>query len=195
MMSLRCHSELLRTVCADTSPARMAYGTRVHGPAAAVQLTANRIGWVFIEPHIILTDEGVSLNLKVDPPAAVASAVAEAVIRWRAANVLLQHTATRSLLHNPATVTHPKVLPSFEENWRRANAMANVRTAPRVFDACNAGKKMSSLPSEWQPRFAPYLVSAAAGKQWAQARCARVENGAWTSEANCQLCNSAVCTP
>ena len=196
----RTHDELTSSFLAAEvrlrkhSPRKNGIWNRVKGPTAAVQLTANRIGWVFLEPHVLLTDEGISLDLKVDPPAAVASAVAEAVVRWRAANVLLQHTATSSLLRNHTTATHPKVLPSFEGSWKRANAMANVRTAPGIFDACNAGRKTSSMPSEWQPKYAPYLVSAVAGKQWAQARCARVENGAWTSDANCQLCKSAVGT-
>ena len=165
---------------------------KARGPTAAAQLTANRIGWVFTEPHKILTDEGTTLDLRVDPPAAVASAVAASVIRWRAANVLRQHTAMRSLLHNPTTAVHPKVLPSFEMNWRRANAMASVKTAPGVSDACNAGRKMRCLPADWQPRFAKYSISAVAGKQWPQARCAAVNRGEWSSDANCQLCNRAL---
>ena len=56
---------------------------QVKGPATAVVATAARISWTFTDAGSVMTDLGVVINLRVDPPRVVAEMVYEAVKRWR----------------------------------------------------------------------------------------------------------------
>ena len=56
---------------------------RVCGLGAAMVMTCFRIGWVVISARRLITHDGESLDLKVDPPAVILLKVAEAVRQWR----------------------------------------------------------------------------------------------------------------
>ena len=163
---------------------------------AATILTAGRLGWRFELPHKIRTDVGELLLLGTDPPAAVKHAVEEAVVRWRAANVLQHHEPTSALVRpgNPPITRQPSdVVPHMEAQWVRAAAAADVQTAPEVFSALLAGKGCKR-PTTWDPKYAHYLTSATAGKQWPQAKVAAVKNSGWTNDDRCKLCNDCAGT-
>ncbi len=63
----------------------------VTGPAGAVVATAARIGWKIDDAATMVTDEGVLLSLRVDPPAVIKKEVYAAVRRWRWARVVAKH--------------------------------------------------------------------------------------------------------
>ncbi len=60
----------------------------VTGPAAAVVTTAGRLGWRFVDATTIVTDEGATIDLDLDPPIVVKRQVVEAVRRWRSRRML-----------------------------------------------------------------------------------------------------------
>ena len=55
----------------------------VYGPAAAFVQTCSRLQWTVIDAATLVTDDGVFLNLRLDPPAVVLSHCFRAVQRWR----------------------------------------------------------------------------------------------------------------
>eukprot|EP00973_Karenia_brevis_P028103 3871746-Karenia_brevis.AAC.1 len=55
----------------------------VKGPATALLATIARIGWHMDSPSTITTDNGQFFDMCLDPPVAIAAAVAEGVRRWR----------------------------------------------------------------------------------------------------------------
>ena len=57
--------------------------SKVYGPAAAVTLTCRRLGWQVEDATTLVTDEGVTLHLRIDPPIVIIKKVVEAVKRWR----------------------------------------------------------------------------------------------------------------
>ena len=96
------------------------------------------------------------------------------------------------MLPEPCFSTPPplrEVLPGFARNWCRAAAASTVRAAPAIFDACNSGRKQTSLSEDWQPTYLPYLISAVSGKQWCQARSAATA-AEWTDVDKCRLCEA-----
>ena len=160
---------------------------RAVGPSAAALLTAARLGWTISDTGAIRTDDGETLQLGVDPPAAVQHAVEQSVRRWRSANVLYHEMATRHLLTCPDRALAPDVIPAMSSQWHRA--AANTLLQPHLDDFSALLKTRKSLPAEgWQNRYGPYLLSATANKQWTQARVAAVRHPDWDSDARCQLC-------
>ena len=51
----------------------------VYGPAAAVAQTCARLGWTLVDAAKMVTDDGETLNLKVDPPIVVIDRCIKAV--------------------------------------------------------------------------------------------------------------------
>ena len=105
----------------------------------AAVLSAGRLGWRFQNAYTILTDLDDVLDLRVDSPAAVKNAVDESVIRWRAANLLEEFTATSDLLK---TWSMPPVdiVPGMESQWKRAAAMAHIQHFPDVLGSLTSSK-------------------------------------------------------
>ena len=60
---------------------------KVKGPAAAMVASCRRLGWTVVSSTELRTDQGETLDLLLDPPAAVKLEVARAVKRWRWRNV------------------------------------------------------------------------------------------------------------
>ena len=54
-----------------------------YGPAAATYLSATRLGWTIVDATTWITDRGLQLDLRVDPPAVITRQVHDAVRRWR----------------------------------------------------------------------------------------------------------------
>ena len=61
-----------------------------NGPASVVLATAARIGWTFQSAFSLVTDEGIVLDLTLDPPCVVTRACKQAVHRWRCNNLRSQ---------------------------------------------------------------------------------------------------------
>ena len=60
---------------------------KVKGPAAAMVASCYRLGWTVVSGTELLTDQGETLDLLLDSPAAVKLEVARAVKRWRWRNL------------------------------------------------------------------------------------------------------------
>ena len=56
---------------------------KVNGPATAFVATCSRLLWIIVDGTKLKTDEGVELDLTLDPPAAVIRHVRNSVVRWR----------------------------------------------------------------------------------------------------------------
>ena len=130
---------------------------RVYGPAAAMVMTCLRLGWEVVSARYLVTHEGETLDLKVDPPAVVLQRVVEAVKRWRwlriekACPQLAANGAGRGALMEPL--------------WQ----LLNTKTK-------DAG---------WNEQHKAGLKSAAAGRQFTQAR---VKLCGWAKHDRCTAC-------
>ena len=163
------------------------------GPTTAAILSAGRLGWSFRDAYSIETDDGSILDLRRDAPAAVKNAVDKAVIRWRAANLLEKFTTTTHLLKTTIRPP-PHVTLGMQQQWRRANAMASIQHFPEVIGSLSGARESSCEKrknSGWSSAYAPYLISAVAGRQWPQARAASVKKPGWPKDPRCRLCMKA----
>ena len=176
------------------SPGSKSIWSHVRGPTAAAIASASRIGWYFSAADKLHSDDGESFDLSRDSPAAIVNAVQRSVIRWRSANVLQDHTATKTLLQSPCFRPPHGVLPIAYERWRRAKAMASVRVGLASLDNTVNGRRNPAIPDSWQKRYAPYAISAIANKQWPQARCAALRSQDWDKDDTCKLCQEAAGT-
>ena len=70
----------------------------VHGPAAALICTLQRVGWTVTDATHLTTDEGKQLDLTLDPPVVVNRAMEASVRRWRWKNF---HEAHPSMNNTP----------------------------------------------------------------------------------------------
>ena len=64
----------------------IAYGLRwnmVTGPVSATLATCERLGWEMPSATVMLTHEGKTIDLEVDPPPVVEAEVVRAVQQWR----------------------------------------------------------------------------------------------------------------
>ena len=155
----------------------------VAGPTMAMIATATRLGWTIPSPSTFCTDTGAILDLELDPPAAVACEVRQAVRRWRLGRI------TKHLPHLMPGV--PDVQASREHQHHPAG---EHRLLPEgTIDLTSILHKMlkgkvqnTKLFPPWECRFRPDLVSAMTGGQWPQARLASVRS--WTEDSRCQLC-------
>ena len=132
---------------------------KVRGPAAAYVATAIRIGWCVQGPLNVTTDDGTRLDLCVDSPAFVKAAVDASVRRWRGRNIGRRLGGT-----------DPDGLgcgPSFIGTYRLLD--------PRRRDG----------DENWGSRERAGLRSAAANRQWPQARLCRA---GLADTPDCQLC-------
>ena len=59
----------------------------VRGPVAATIMTAQRIGWTFVDAHTLQNDEGMVLDLTRDSPVFVAQQVTSSVRRFLAKEI------------------------------------------------------------------------------------------------------------
>ena len=144
----------------------------VAGPAAAVVLTARRIGWQLDEAGIFRDDRGLSYDLDEVSPAAIRVAVVASVQRWRFDRVIAHLSAT------PAPCTGDTDL---IDVTYAARGLLNPKSALGV----------PNVPL-WTPRCRPWLMSAMTGGQWTQARRASVRQ--WMTDNSCQLCGAAAGT-
>ena len=60
---------------------------KVKGPVAAMVASCHRLGWTVVSSIELRTDQGETLDLLLDPPAAVKLEVTRAVKRWRWRNI------------------------------------------------------------------------------------------------------------
>ena len=115
---------------------------RVCGPGAAMVMTCLRIGWVVSSARHLITHEGEPLDLKLDPPAVVLLKVADGVRQWRWKRI-------------------EKVCPQLAANGSGRGALMEP-----VWQLLNT----TANSDEWNGKHKAGLRSAAAGRQFTQAR-------------------------
>ena len=114
----------------------------VNGPGTAFVATCARLNWTIIDGMTLRTDNGLDLDLRVDPPAAVQKQVVMSVERWRWRNV-------------------EWTCPELAANGAGRGAMMNpIRTL----------LKSKANSAEWNPTLRGGLKSVTAGRQWTQTR-------------------------
>jgi hypothetical protein len=106
--------------------------------------SAKRLGWTVIDASHMVTDEGVSLDLRSDPPVVVVRCVHESVKRWRWAKVATKHSQLNA-----------------------NTQLVQFDSVQRVLGA----KKFKDHSVEMTRNIQGGLRSALANRQWPQSRC------------------------
>ena len=83
-------------------PWRLAYG-----PAAATYLSAVRLGWSIVDATTWITDRGMPLDLRIDPPAVIIRQTRASVRRWRWRAVALKHPCSSVLADGEGAMMEP----------------------------------------------------------------------------------------
>ena len=139
---------------------------RVTGPATAVVATAGRLGWTFVSPSILRTDDGHTIDLELDPPATVTREAKAAVRRWRMARIRRNF---------------PCLLPMSPDDCDLAGSPSG-RTATldltNVLDKLLRSRAGTKDFPDRRVSYRPDLISAISGGQWSQARLASTRK--WT---------------
>lgn len=117
---------------------------QVKGPATAMVASAQRIGWAVCDASHLVTDEGVSLDLKSDSPVVIERMVQSAVRRWRWRRVATKHS---HLCIN--------------------NQLVQYEAIQGVLNATNLQNHSVDVTKQIQSG----LRSALANRQWPQVRC------------------------
>ena len=115
---------------------------KVKGPAAAMIASCRQLGWTVISSTEIRTDQGKTLDLLLDSPAAVNNEVARAVKRWRWRNLEV-------------------LMPQLKKGGSGAGALMEPITKLL---------KSTENTETWNPALRGSLKSAIAGRQYPQSR-------------------------
>ena len=129
------------------------------GPFTATILTAKRLGWSFVSPEILTTDDGETIDLTRDSPAYVRDQVRGSVRRMVASEIDHIMPVLRSRGRGPVT-----------KGIRRA-----LRKTGRL-------KKTHTL---WDNKYASDLLSAVCNGQWTNSRLHRA---GLSDDKHCNLC-------
>ena len=187
-------SRAAKYAAAALRPAATSVWSRVTGPVAALLASIWRIGWDMVEPHILLTDVGRVLDLRLDPPAVVQAEAKVAVRRWQLARVLKLNPLWTP---TPAGGTCPDPLyrPPIPECFRPPPIVALQPLTARLPEfvvgitkplvKLLAGTGRPKAPG-WDCKFRPYLLSTLVGGQWAQVGVVTVLGP--DTEKTCRLC-------
>jgi hypothetical protein len=154
------------------------------GPTTALVATLRRIGWTCQDAATLITDEGRTLDLLVDPPIAVACEAKHAVRRrrWAEADKLLP-----GLLPVDIDVGDP------HPSKHRTLLVPCTAAISTLIKGHACPKSAGDVQTLWKTKYRGDLASAACCGQWAQARKASVPTFG-IDDARCQLCLSAVGT-
>jgi ribonuclease HI len=98
--------------------------TKVVGPAKAMLATAWRLKWKVPKFDEFITDEGLSLKLRLVSPATVRAEVRAAVKRWQWRNVAAAAPAGAFGIYGPRAEPLRKLLSKCEPGWTLADRMA-----------------------------------------------------------------------
>ena len=150
----------------------------VNGPATALIVTIERIGWTALSARSFVDDLGQGFDALLDPPCAFVSAAYRSVRRWRlsriAANVpgliddsLDAGASIATAVSGTTIIDFPHVVASFVKS----------------------SKACTKFAPEWRRHHGPFLLSAISGGQWTQSRRAAVPG--WGTGDTCQLCHEA----
>lgn len=142
-----------------------------------------RIGWTFISGHVLLCDNGDTVDLSLDPPVVVPDAVKRAVRCWSFSRIDECHPGLVPE-HPDFLLARPPMKPVVTCTIRSTFWMCSEDTAP--------GRTKCPTFDHWQTRCKSDLISAVSGGHWPQARLASVKD--WTDDNRCQLCLEAVGT-
>ncbi len=163
----------------------------VTGPVTTLVASALRIGWIFASTSILVDDLGEFFDISLDPPVVVADAVRRSVRRWRfgrIANAHPQLVPTTTDICAPARPQDPH-----GRGWDPDSAQSIVLDmSDCIARLCKPQRSRCKVFEAWNPAAKPYLLSAASGGQWPQARLASIRKG--VDDSRCQLCFSAVGT-
>ena len=121
----------------------------------------------------------------------------EAVRRWRNANIAEYHPGTENFVTPgdpsiglPSLCKHP--LPeNAAKQIARASAAQNFEGFCNDFSNFGQATRASKTAPFWDKCCNPYLLSAASGRQWPQARVAATRHEAWGTDNLCKLCMTA----
>jgi hypothetical protein len=162
----------------------------VAGPAAAVIVTARRIGWRFKSAGVMVTHDGTELDCKRDPPIVIARAAQEAVRRWRL-DVISK--AFPQLVPEDPDLVDVKADGICDAQERSAGGptipLDVVDFSDVIGKLVNGRTSTAKEFDEWRPQHAASLTSAFVGGQWPQTRL--VGTRKWTDDLRCQLCLGA----
>ena len=138
----------------------------VTGPAAAVFLTAQRIGWKFESYRRVLTEDGDTLDFLLDSPAMIKLIVTQAVEKWR---------------NHRIELTFPSL------GSANGNFGPHIGPIARLLDP----KKVSP---QWTAQLQGALRSVVVNRQWPQYRLHQIDS--CQQPPTCQLCVAAgLCDP
>ena len=154
----------------------------VHGPATALVATCERLGWHSADGRTFTDDTGVTHDVALDPPQAIADAAARSCKRWCLKQVIGELPTAAPSAQPPASAPGHSGPPQ--------RVICDVSDALRPL--YRGGKKLAETHPQWHPKHRPGLTSAIAGGQWTQARKAKLPN--WQHGNLCQLCTSDVGT-
>ena len=163
----------------------------VVGPVTALVASAIRIGWTFLDAHLLKDDVGAVWDLTLDPPIVVADAVKLSVRRWRLQRVF--GVLPQSMPIAPDIVAPDRPQDEYARGWSSEGADAIVIDfADIIAKLLKPRSSGTKLFENWAPCYKPALLSAISGGQWSQARLAATRK--WTTEVQCQLCHGSVGT-
>ena len=165
----------------------------VTGPAAAVLVTARRVGWSMKSACAFVTHEGKVLDCTIDPPIVIEREAHAAVRRWRLGRLFraFPHLlpSEPDFVHRDARGPWP---PLGANGWGPA-VPADVLDFSDIVHGLAIRRARANQCEDWEPRkHAASLLSTFVGGQWPQARVAAT--GSWTDDTRCQLCLSATGT-
>ena len=154
---------------------------QVHGPAAALVATCNRIGWKSTNGRTFKDDLGTVHDVALDPPMSIAAAAQRSVRRWCLRQVFAEL---------------PAAAPPGNTSTRQPTDAPPGRTLIDVSSALKplykGGKIVTGCYPQWRAKHRADLSSAINGGQWSQARKAKLPS--WEHGNLCQLCKSHVGT-
>ena len=149
---------------------------QVTGPAGAVALSADRLGWHLPDAATAIADEGEKLDFSLDPPTVVAETVKRAVRRMR----------TKSLASSMPAL--PPTHPDFRVQLQGPARTVIIDFADLVSRVLSNTTKFAKNGDDvsWAPQMTGHLISAISAGQWPQVRLAATRK--WTDTTLCQLC-------
>ena len=161
---------------------------RVRGPGTAVTATAARLGWELTGPTIIRTHTGQDLHMLRDSPAFIKSAVEEAVVRWRWAQVEARlPSMTSDLALMVSGVPEEQRQAARHTSERQQGCGAFIQPIVQLLHP------QAQRDPSWTGQHAGALLSAITNRQWSQAKHFKVGQG--VDGPNCLLCvHSGRCT-
>ena len=169
-----CHLEKAFAHRMQVSQAHRTQWARAAGPIAALDLSLQRIGWIWLTASTVQDHQGGTWDCRKDPPSAITKAMRKAVKQHR-----LRELAAM----------HPDLIPDAADtgNGRSAFGLQVIDFASTLSRLVNGRIKSLKDTPEWLPEHAAALLSTMSNGQWTQSRRHAVKKWNIASDL-CQLC-------